>query len=115
MGAIVEELSMQRCSYRSIEQDSLKLKIWKFNVKIFILKYENGRGDQIMNIEFKKILLWFFGITAVISFANLLYTPYMSLHHTGELQLKWSSVLTFMLLSLNFISIQRGYFDSLFK
>ena len=68
-----------------------------------------------MNIEIKKILLWFFGITAVISLANVLYVPYMSLQHSGELQFKWSSLLTFMLLLLNFFCIQRGYFDSLFK
>lgn len=65
-----------------------------------------------MNKDFKKFLLWFFAITAAISFANVLYTPYMSLHHTGELQFKWYSLSTFMLLLINFFLIKRGYFDS---
>lgn len=65
--------------------------------------------------KYKKILLWFFGITALISLANFLYTPYMSMRHTGELQFEWSSMLAFIVLLINFLLIQRGYYNSFFK
>ncbi|MBU9721654.1 MULTISPECIES: hypothetical protein [Bacillaceae] len=66
-----------------------------------------------MNNKLKIFLLWFLGIVAVISFADVPYVAYCLLQETGEFHLKWSSLFASLALLSAIISIKRGDFDNL--